>query len=880
MSRRRQPASAGGMTIHGKPKLHKYLPLMIVLAAAIFVRALVYCLLPARAPAFSDNLIYYHQALTQHLGQYLRFATLKPPLTYLIHSATFRLFGLQNTHVLYINLLVVFVMDCAAVILLYLACLRLSINRFLAGGVLLIYSVAYVPWELMWEGSHYDHHTLLLTSVFIYCLVRAVTERSRRHLVMVSISAGLLVGQSTVNALSAPAAIVMAALVISLSARRRWPALCRDAAVGLIGPIIVVGGLCVKNYLAAGVVGTSNLAGPAAMMVVQKAMDLDDQRVREFLIRCDAPRWYLWAYDNAVRPIMPNGKPYPWPVSKAFGICYERTKLGAELWPHDFRPLHRKLVELGEKDLAASVEKDMADARHRPYLFAGFSPELSPRWIGRYGRVSVKVYRGLIVKEPGLYLAAVRRCHKVFWNYGSRLPRHIMRKGARTLPEPVPLETFLTVFARAFQWLSRWGYRLLYLGWLAALVAWAVRIVSKRRKAAHAAGDRWASASAKASADESAWAWLGPFAVLSAPALLMTAIFSCMVGAENNRYFLQISPYLMLIFPFCLTALLVGGRVTYTASQPAAEQAPDELEYAGCDLCGSDQCAIYLEGRTMRPLAQSDFTVLGEQGEHPQLVSCSRCGLIYANPRDAGKALAGKYEQMSVREYLLEAGSRRITAAEDAEFVKRYVGGGRLLDIGCSAGLFLDSVGDEFECYGIEPCRASAALAKKLIGQDRIHAGALETADLPHGSFHAVTMWDVIEHLASPRAALEKAASLLKEGGFLFLSTPDISSLFARALGHRWPHLIRSHLYYFNNRTLRKMLRRCGFGTVCRRTYSRKFTIRYLLERVRIISPRSGQKDSAQPGGRFSLLNISIPVNFFDTFVVVARKVADTEPPR
>ncbi|GAG06319.1 unnamed protein product, partial [marine sediment metagenome] len=199
MGRRREPGPADGMTIHGKPKLHRFLPLMIVLAAAILIRGLVWYLLPPRAADFSDNQIYYHQALTQHLWEYLRFTTLKPPLTYLIHSATFRLFGLHNTHVFYINLLVVFVMDCAAVALLYLACLRLSINRFLAAGILLIYSVAYIPWELMWEAGHYDHHTLLLTSLFLYCLVRTVTERSIRHLVMLSISAGLLIGQSTVN---------------------------------------------------------------------------------------------------------------------------------------------------------------------------------------------------------------------------------------------------------------------------------------------------------------------------------------------------------------------------------------------------------------------------------------------------------------------------------------------------------------------------------------------------------------------------------------------------------------------------------------------------------------------------------------------------------
>ena len=86
---------------------------------------------------------------------------------------------------------------------------------------------------------------------------------------------------------------------------------------------------------------------------------------------------------------------------------------------------------------------------------------LSPRWIGHYGKMSVKVYRRLIVEEPGLYLEAIGRCHKVFWNYGSRLPRHIMAEGSRTLPEPVPMEGFFTEVSYWFQGLTRSGYWLL-----------------------------------------------------------------------------------------------------------------------------------------------------------------------------------------------------------------------------------------------------------------------------------------------------------------------------------------------------------------------------------------------------------------------------------
>lgn len=298
----------------------------------------------------------------------------------------------------------------------------------------------------------------------------------------------------------------------------------------------------------------------------------------------------------------------------------------------------------------------------------------------------------------------------------------------------------------------------------------------------------------------------------------------------------------------------------------------DAQQHVACDLCGSDDCDVYLEPRRMRPLAKSDFTVLGEQGEHPRIVKCRRCGLVYANPRDAAEDLQAKYEGLSVREYLLEEESRRLTARRDADLLRHHVPGGRVLDVGCSAGLFLDVLGDAYERCGIEPGAAAAAVATRLLGDDAIHNGTLESTDFEPGSFDAVTLWDVIEHLTSPRQALEKVGALLKDGGVLILMTPDIGSLFARVLGHRWPHLIRSHLYYFTRPTLKKMLADCGFTVIKWGTYSRRFTIRYLFERISLIRPRA---DKADVSPRWSPGHITVPVNFRDACLVVARKTGD-----
>src|SRR5206468_4290365 len=143
-----------------------------------------------------------------------------------------------------------------------------------------------------------------------------------------------------------------------------------------------------------------------------------------------------------------------------------------------------------------------------------------------------------------------------------------------------------------------------------------------------------------------------------------------------------------------------------------------------------------------RSLEASDFTPLGEQREHPRLVQCQECGLMFASPRDPAEALAEKYRTLDVTAYLSEAESRRTTCEADAALLRRYVPSGRVLDVGCSAGLFLSCLPPQFERHGIEPGEQGAGHASQLLAQAIIHNGTVESLDFPPDHFGAVTMWD------------------------------------------------------------------------------------------------------------------------------------------
>lgn len=153
-------------------------------------------------------------------------------------------------------------------------------------------------------------------------------------------------------------------------------------------------------------------------------------------------------------------------------------------------------------------------------------------------------------------------------------------------------------------------------------------------------------------------------------------------------------------------------------------------------------------------------------------------------------------------------------------------GRGRLLDLGCSYGAFLELASEVgWRTFGIELSRKASEYAARERGLE-VFRGTLEEAALPEASFDTVTLWDVIEHLDRPLHTVRQIHRLLAPGGTLVLFTINQRSLINRVgdlayrgtLG-RWrrPLLLLydiHHNFFFDPRTLRGLLVRGGFEDV------------------------------------------------------------------
>ncbi len=96
-----------------------------------------------------------------------------------------------------------------------------------------------------------------------------------------------------------------------------------------------------------------------------------------------------------------------------------------------------------------------------------------------------------------------------------------------------------------------------------------------------------------------------------------------------------------------------------------------------------------------------------------------------------------------------------------------------------------------------------------------VRQGGIELLDGESESFDAITMNHVLEHLHDPTRVLRACHRLLKDGGQLWLSTPNIDSYGHRIFGKDWRGLeAPRHLVLFGPDSLNRALRDAGFGRI------------------------------------------------------------------
>ena len=182
----------------------------------------------------------------------------------------------------------------------------------------------------------------------------------------------------------------------------------------------------------------------------------------------------------------------------------------------------------------------------------------------------------------------------------------------------------------------------------------------------------------------------------------------------------------------------------------------DEIKHH-CDLCGHTESAFLIK--------ENGFSIC----------KCLDCNLIFVlDPpqRSEDDDVEYFYSQSQIDQNknrysdVNEYYSKKITDLRPER--------GRILDIGCGFGFFLDAARKcGWDVSGCDVSKLAIEYGKSTLKLDDLQLNSFYK-DAQGDGFDVITMWNVFEHVPSPMAMLENVRSVLKPGGLLVIKVPNV----------------------------------------------------------------------------------------------------------
>jgi SAM-dependent methyltransferase len=226
------------------------------------------------------------------------------------------------------------------------------------------------------------------------------------------------------------------------------------------------------------------------------------------------------------------------------------------------------------------------------------------------------------------------------------------------------------------------------------------------------------------------------------------------------------------------------------------------------------QCPVCKNTDFREVLKAKDYTVSGNTFS---ISHCNPCEHRFTNPVPAEDEIGPYYKSQDYVSHTntskgiinnLYQRVRKITLKGKRKLVEGTTQkkSGRLLDVGSGAGAFLATMQQAgWNCLGLEPDADARTVAKE---QFQVESQSIEQFFyLEAGSFDAITMWHVLEHVHALDAYMVQLKQLLKADGRLFIAVPNYPSLDGKVYGPTWAaYDVPRHVHHFSPWSMRKLL--------------------------------------------------------------------------
>jgi 2-polyprenyl-3-methyl-5-hydroxy-6-metoxy-1,4-benzoquinol methylase len=234
------------------------------------------------------------------------------------------------------------------------------------------------------------------------------------------------------------------------------------------------------------------------------------------------------------------------------------------------------------------------------------------------------------------------------------------------------------------------------------------------------------------------------------------------------------------------------------------------IHHTSCPVCG------YASIKEV--LVVKDHSVSHESF---QVMECDQCTLRFTQNIPDAASIAPYYKS---EDYISHTNTskglinqlyqtvRKRTMVGKRKLVQNATGRyqGSLLDVGSGVGTFVHEMkSNGWQVTGLEPDADARQVAKQLYGVELSDTAQLY--QLAPGSFDAITLWHVMEHVHELDRYVAQLKTLLKDKGKLFIAVPNYTSNDAGVYKEFWAaYDVPRHLYHFSPKSVKTLVEKHG----------------------------------------------------------------------